>query len=132
MRGLVVRWVLNALALLFTAAILPGVHVGGVVSAFFAAALLGVFNALIRPVLLLLTLPINILTLGLFTLVINGLMLQLVASVIKGVEIDGFGWAVLGSIVLGVMSWLINMVIGERGRVEIIELRRKKDGTWEA
>jgi len=111
---------------------LPGIRVGGVLSALVAAAFLGIFNALLRPVLLLLTLPINILTLGLFTLVINGLMLQLVASVIKGVEIDGFGWAVLGSLVLGLINWVVNALIGDRGNVEIIELRRRRDGTWEA
>jgi putative membrane protein len=132
MRGLMVRWAVSALALILTAALLPGIRVGGVLSALVAAAFLGIFNALLRPVLLLLTLPINILTLGLFTLVINGLMLQLVASVIKGVEIDGFGWAVLGSLVLGLINWVVNALIGDRGNVEIIELRRRRDGTWEA
>jgi putative membrane protein len=131
MRGLMVRWVVSALSLLLTAALLPGIRVGGVFSALVAAAFLGIFNALLRPVLIILTLPINILTLGLFTLVINGLMLQLVASVIKGVEIDGFGWAVLGSLVLGIINWAVNALIGDRGTVEVIELRRSKDGTWE-
>ncbi|MEJ5377523.1 MAG: phage holin family protein [bacterium] len=131
MKGLMMRWAISALGLLLTAAVLPGIRIGGVFSAFVAAAVLGIFNALLRPVILVLTLPINILTLGLFTLVINGLMLQLVGSVIKGVEIDGLGWAVLGSLILGIINWGASAFIGDRGKVEVIELRKSRDGTWQ-
>jgi putative membrane protein len=129
---LIIRWVISALALIATAWLLPGIRIGGLFSAFVAAAFLGVFNALLRPLLLVLTLPINILTLGLFTLIINGFMLFLVSSVIKGVEIDGFGWAVLGALVLGIINWGLNALISDEGRVEVVELRRRRDGTWEA
>jgi len=131
-RGLIIRWVMSAVALIATAALLPGIHIRGIFSAFVAAAFLGIFNALLRPLLLILTLPINILTLGLFTLVINGLMLYLVSSVIKGVEIAGFGWAILGALMLGLINWGLNALISDDGRVEVVELRRRKDGTWEA
>lgn len=131
MRGLMIRWAVSALSLGLTAWLLPGIRLGGVFSAFVAAAFLGIFNAVLRPILLILTLPINILSLGLFTLVINGLMLQLVASVIKGVEIDGFGWAIVGSLVLGIINWAVNALIGDQGSVEVIELRRRRDGTWQ-
>jgi putative membrane protein len=132
MKGLVIRWVISAVALILTATLLPGIKVGGILSAFAAAALLGIFNAILRPVLLILTLPINILTLGLFTLVVNGLMLYLVASVIKGVEILGFGWAVLGALALGLISWGLNALVNDEGGMEVIDLKRRKDGTWHA
>jgi putative membrane protein len=132
MKGLLIRWLISAVSLLVTAGLLPGIQVGGILSAFVAAAFLGVFNALLRPFLFILTLPINILTLGLFTLVINGFMLYIVASVIKGVEISGFGWAVLGALLLGLISWGLNALVGDDGKVEVIELRRGKDGRWSA
>jgi len=131
MKGLLIRWCFNAVALLLTAALLPGIKVGGVFPAFVAAALWGIFNAVIRPVLLILTLPINILTLGLFTLIINGLMLYLVANLIKGVEVMGFGWAVLGALILGTISWGLNSLVNDRGEMEVIELRQRSDGKWE-
>ncbi len=95
-----------------------------------AAAFLGIFNAVLRPILLIITLPINLLTLGLFTLVINGLMLYCVAQVIKGVEILGFGWAILGALVLGFISWVLNLLIGDEGGIDVIDLKRGKDGVW--
>ncbi len=132
MKGVLIRWAISALSLVVTAAVLPGIHVGSLWAALGAAALLGVVNAVLRPALIVLTLPINILTLGLFTLVINGLLLYMVANVIKGVEILGFGWAVLGALLLGLVSWALNGLVGDRGGVEAIELRRRRDGTWGA
>lgn len=132
MKGLFLRWVIGAVSLILTAALLPGIQVGSIWSAFVAAAFLGVFNAVLRPVLLILTLPINILTLGLFTLVINGFMLYLAASVIRGVEILGFGWAVLGALLLSFISWWLNALVKDEGGVEVIDLKRRKDGTWHA
>jgi putative membrane protein len=130
MRGLVIRWCISAISLLLTAALLPGIKVQGIFPAFVAAGFWGILNALIRPVLLILTLPINILTLGLFTLIINGFMLFLVAQIIKGVEVLGFWWAVLGALILGIISWGLNSFINERGEMEIIDLRRGRDGSW--
>lgn len=125
-----IRWLISALSLIVTAALLPGIEVKGVLSAVVASAFLGIFNAIVRPILLIITLPINIVTLGLFTLVINGLMLYCVAQVIKGVEISGFGWAILGALVLGLISWVLNLLIGDEGRIDVIDLKRGKDGVW--
>lgn len=114
MRGLVYRWLINAAALGVTAYVMQGIHVRGVLAALVASALLGIVNAFIRPVLLVLTLPLNILTLGLFTFVINGLMLLLVSSVVKGFDVDGFWYAVGGALLLSLVSSLITLVIGDR------------------
>jgi putative membrane protein len=130
MKGLLVRWILSALSLVLTAALLPGIEVSGVLPALVASAFLGIFNAVVRPILLIITLPINLLTLGLFTLVINGLMLYCVARVVKGVEVLGFGWAIIGALVLGLISWLLNLLIGDEGGIDVIDLKRGKDGVW--
>jgi putative membrane protein len=76
-----------------------------------AALLLGILNALIRPILIILTLPINILTLGLFTFIINGVMLWFVSFIIKGFLIQGFWAAVIGALIISIVSWLINWLI---------------------
>ena len=105
---LIIRWVLFALALLFTAWITPGISFAGFMSALWAALVMGIVNIFIRPLLILLTLPINILTLGLFTFIINALMLLLVAKLVAGFAVDGFLAALLGSIVLSILSMFIN------------------------
>lgn len=109
--SLLLRWILNALALLLTAYLVKGVVVRGFLPAVLAAALLGVVNAVIRPVVLLLTLPLNIVTLGLFTLAVNALMLWLVAAVVPGFEVHGFGAALLGSIVLSLISAFLSHLV---------------------
>jgi len=101
------RWILFALALLFTAWIVPGISFSGYMPAFWAALVMGLVNLFIRPLLLILTLPINILTLGFFTFVINALMLLLVAKLVIGFAVAGFWTALLGSIVLSILSTLI-------------------------
>ncbi len=88
--------------------IVPGISVKNFYSALLAALVLGLVNAVIRPLLILLTLPVNILTLGLFTLVINALMLWFVASVVKGFDVKSFIAAFLGALVLWAVSWLTN------------------------
>lgn len=103
---IILRWVINALALLLVTYIVPGFIVVGFYPALIAALLLGFMNAVIRPILLLLTLPINILTLGLFTFVVNALMLWFVATIVKGFDITTFNSAVFAAIIL----WLIGMV----------------------
>ena len=95
-RSWVVRWLVNSVALLITAAVIPGIQIKGVFTALLAAAVMGVINAFVRPVFLILTLPLNLLTLGLFTFVLNGLMLLLAAAFVPGFEISGFLAAVLG------------------------------------
>ena len=101
------RLILNAIALLLVSNFVPGVHIDSTFSAFIAAIILGIVNIVIRPILLLLTLPINLITLGIFTFVINALMLELVAAIVKGFTISGFTAAFSGAILL----WLLSMVI---------------------
>lgn len=124
MRGVVVRWLVSALALYLTSLIVPGVEVATVGALLFAAAAIGILNAFVRPLVLLLTLPLNFLTLGLFTLVINAAMLKLAAEVVRGFEVHGF-WAALGGwLVLSLFTFAINVLIGEHGRIEIVTVRR--------
>jgi len=128
--GLLIRWLILTAAIIAAAYLLEGIEVAGFSSAFFAAAILGVLNALLRPVLLVLTLPINILSLGLFTFVINALMLMMVSGVIGGFEVRGFWSAVFGSLVVSLVSWGLSSFVNERGRIEYIELRRGPGGRW--
>lgn len=131
MRGLLVRWLVLTLAILAAAYLLDGIRVRGFGSALAAAAILGILNALFRPILLIVTLPINFLTLGLFTFVINALMLMMASGVIRGVEVEGFWTAVAGSLVISLVSWLLTSFIGGRGTVQHIELRQTRPGRWE-
>jgi len=109
--GLIVRIVVNALALLAVAYFVPGVHVTGFTGALVAAIVLGVVNAVLRPVLLLLSLPLTVLTLGLFAFVINAVLFWFVGHLNIGLAVDGFGAARAGSIVLAVVSWLLSSLV---------------------
>jgi len=120
MIGFVLRWLVGALGLWLAAAVVDGIHVAGTGTLLLAALLLGVVNAVVRPVLVLLTLPITVVTLGLFLLVINAAMLGLVALLLPGLAIDGFFAALLGSIIVSLVSWLASWFIGPRGRIEVI------------
>ncbi|NLT94039.1 MAG: phage holin family protein [Clostridia bacterium] len=111
MRGWVVRWILNGVALLLTSALISGIEVNGILAALFAALILGIVNAVIRPIILLLTLPINLLTLGLFTLAINGFMLKITSIVINGFEVGGFWAATIGALVLSIISSILNALV---------------------
>lgn len=104
---ILIYWLLSALAIIITAYILPGVHVATFFSALVVAVILGLINVFIRPLLLILTLPINILTLGLFTFVVNALMIMLAANIVKGFSVDNFWWAMLFSIVLTLVGSLL-------------------------
>lgn len=103
---LILRWIINALALLVIARYLPGFTIASTFTALVLVIILGLINAVIRPVILLLTLPVNILTLGLFTFVVNAFMLVIAASVVKGFAIDSFSVALVAAIIL----WLISMI----------------------
>jgi putative membrane protein len=131
MKGLLIRWVFLTLAILAAAHLIEGIEVRGFWSAFWAAAILGVLNALFRPILILLTLPITILTLGLFTFVINAVLIMMVSGVVGGFVVHGFWSALLGSLVISVVSWLLNSFINEQGRVGYIDMKKGKDGKWE-
>ena len=101
---LILVWILNAVALLIVAYILPGINVASFGSALIAALVLGLLNTLVKPVLILLTLPITVVTLGLFLLVLNALVFWFAGSILKGFQVDGFWWALLGAPVYSIVS----------------------------
>ena len=148
MNGILIRWLTSTGAIILTSYLLNGIHVEGYLAAFFAAAMLGILNALFRPIALLITLPINILTLGFFTFVINALMLKMASGLISGFDVHGFWSAILGSLMISVISWFLNSFIDKRGtwryidlghktdhadttRNHTIDLKRKRDDHWE-
>jgi putative membrane protein len=103
---LLTKWLLNALALLLAAYLVPGIHVNGLYVALIATLLLGVLNTIVKPILIILTLPINILTLGLFTFVINGLLFWFLGTFVAGFYVDNFLSAVMGAFIVSVISSL--------------------------
>jgi len=114
--GLIVRWIINTLALFVVVNIVPGFHYGTIVTLAIAAAVLGLLNTIVRPILFVLTLPLTVVTLGLFLVILNAIMLEMTAWVVPGFRIDSFGWAIVGAIVLGLIS-LVTSRIG-RSREE--------------
>jgi len=110
MAGWLKRWILNFFAIILAAAIIKGFEVT-VPGAIFGSVALGIINAVIRPVVIMVTLPLNFITLGLFTLVINGLMLWLAAAAIKGFDIHGFGAAIISALLISIFSFVINLFV---------------------
>ncbi|MFA5488894.1 MAG: phage holin family protein [Candidimonas sp.] len=108
---LILVWLLNAVALLIVAYILPGITVASFGSALVAALVLGLLNTLVKPLLVLLTLPITIVTLGLFLLVLNALIFWFAGSVLKGFQVNGFWWALLGAVVYSIVSGLLSRLL---------------------
>lgn len=102
--GILISWLINTLAVLVVAYLLEGVHLYSIEAAFVTALILGVVNATLKPILLILTLPISIITLGLFTFVINALMVLLTSAIVPGFKVDSFWWALLFSLVLSLVS----------------------------
>jgi putative membrane protein len=105
---LLIIWALNALALIAVANFVPGIHIDGYLAALIAAFTLGFVNMLIRPILLVLTLPITLVTLGLFIFAINGFLFWFVGSVLKGFVVDSFWHGVLGAVLYSIFSWALS------------------------
>ena len=150
MNGIIIRWLTLTAAIVFTSYLLDGIHISGFSSALLAAAMLGILNAFFRPIALVLTLPINILSLGFFTFVINALMLKMASGIISGFDVIGFWSAIFGSLLISVISWLLSSFINGRGTVtsfnseykarhpqdqpsgnDTIDLENKGDDRWE-
>ena len=110
------QWALNALALFVTPEIVTSLHVSDYKSAIIFALLLGLVNTFIRPLLILVTLPITVLTLGIFMLVINGLMFWLVTGLVSGVSVPNFGTAFAAALVYSLFTWLIELALGSTKR----------------
>ena len=118
--GFLIRVAVNTLAILLAAAVVPGIAVRGVVTAIGAGLVLGLVNAVVRPVLLVLTFPLTLVTLGLFIFVLNALCLWLTAALVKGFEVQGFWPALFGALIVSVVSWLLTAFLSDGGRVSSI------------
>lgn len=139
MTGVLVRWLITTVAVLIVTRIVSGVTIDSASSALLAGAILGVLNALVRPLLILLTLPLTIVTLGFFILVINALMFQLAGALVPGFHVASFWSAFWASIIVSIVSWLASLIIagggGERTVIvrrwgDTIDLSRDRDGRW--
>ena len=125
MPGFLLRMAISAFALWIASAIVPGMTINGTPTLLAAALLLGLVNAVVRPLALLLTLPFTIVTLGLFILVVNAGMLGLVAALLDGFTIASFGSALMGSLVVSLVSSLVSWTIGPSGRFEVMVIERR-------
>ena len=127
MFGFFLRWSINLLALVIAGSLISGIRIESLKMGIIAAGILGIVNAVIRPIVLILTLPITLLTLGLFTLVINAAMLMLVSEVVPGFVITSFWSAFWGAIIISFVSWIVNIFVGGDGKVVFIQKVHKKD-----
>ena len=118
--GFVARVLVNALAIYLAAAIVPGVEISGVLAALVAGLVFGLVNAFVRPVLLVLTLPLTLLTLGLFLFVLNAFCFWLTSALVKGFDVQGFWAAVFGALLVSVVSWALTAFLSDRGQVAVI------------
>jgi putative membrane protein len=123
MRGLLVRWIVNTIALAVTAYVFEGISFQGIPALLVASLLIGMLNAFVRPVLIFLTLPLTIVTLGGFILVINALLFWLVSNVIDGFEVSGFWAALGGTILVSIVSFFLSLMIGNEGKVAVVDFR---------
>lgn len=140
MTGILIRWLITTLAILAVPYLISGVRVESFGSAMLTAAILGILNALVRPILIILTLPLTILTLGLFILIINALLFELAGALVPGMYVASFWSAFFASIIVSIVSWVLNSVVaGGKGEKTImvwrhdnsIDLRRHRGGRWE-
>jgi len=111
LKNLLVKWIINSTALLTVAHLVPGITIDNWPTVFVAAVVLGLLNAFLRPVLIFLTLPVTVLTLGLFTLFINAFLFSLAAKLVSGFHVEGFGKAFLGAFIFSLVSFLLNFFI---------------------
>ncbi|HPD56998.1 MAG TPA: phage holin family protein [Smithellaceae bacterium] len=132
---IITRWLIITVAILLASWLVPGITVESVWRAIFAAAILGLINTFIKPVLIILTLPLNILTLGIFTFFLNAFLLQLVAYMISGFEVKGFLAAFLGALIISIVSWLANQFVVRHKTKKApdpgyIDMEKGDDGKW--
>jgi putative membrane protein len=121
--GFLIRLLANTLAILAAAYMLPGIDVSGGLSLLAAALVLALINAFVRPVLLFLTLPFTLVTLGLFIFLLNAFCLWLTSLLVKGFDVHGFWTAVLGALIISVVSWAVTALLSDRGQVVVITSR---------
>jgi putative membrane protein len=137
---IIIKWLALTAAIMITSYLLDGISVDGISSAFLAAAVLGILNVFLRPIALILTLPVNILSIGLFTFVINAFMLIITSKIIPGFNVNGFWTALIGSLLISIVSWAINIFSAEKIPVNTvkgnsnpgyIDLENKGNDKWE-
>ena len=137
MINILFKWLILTSSIMVTSYLVDGIRVADISSAFLAAAVLGILNLFLRPVAIILTLPVNILSLGLFTFAINALMLMITSKTISGFEVKGFWAAVIGSFIISIISWFINTLVTKKVIIknetdkEFIDLKNKGNGKWE-
>ena len=124
-RNYIIRWLVNAVGLLIVSKIMQSIEIDGILTAVVAAAVIGLINIFLRPLLIILTLPINILSLGLFTLVINGLIFYFVGSIVEGFHVTGFLAAFLGALILSIINVLATFLIGMGKGKAFIHIQRR-------
>jgi len=125
MLGIIVRMAITALGLWIASVVVDGIALTSAGSALWAALLLGIVNAIVRPVVVLLTLPITVVTLGLFLLVVNAAMLYLVSSFVGGLQVAGWGSAIMGSIIVSLTSWVASRYVNDSGRYEVMVIESR-------
>ena len=134
MISIITRWLIITMAILVASRLVPGIEVDTLMTAILAAAVLGLINVFIKPVLLILTLPLSILTLGVFTFFLNALLLEFVAYFVSGFKVNSFLAAFLGSLLISVVTWLANYFINAKPetpkRQDVIDLEKGDDGKW--
>lgn len=126
MNGILVRLAITALGLWVATALVDGIRADDTFTLILAAIVLGLVNAVVRPVAILLTIPLTVLTLGLFLWPINAGMLWLVGRLLEGFDVTGFGSALLGAALVSVTGWIGNAYIGDGGRYEVVMVRREE------
>lgn len=114
MTNLALKWLLNSLALFFVMKLIPGIQIGRIQDLLLATLVIGLLNVFLRPILLLLTLPVTLITLGLFTLVINGVIFSLAAYLVPGLHVSGFGAAFMAALLFSLFSSVLNMIFGSK------------------
>jgi len=123
--GFLLRVLINTVAIYLAATIVPGLAIGGLLPALGAGLVLGLINAVVRPILIVLTLPVTLLTLGLFIFVLNGLCLWLTSWLVRGFVVSGFWAAVFGALIVSIVSWLLTAFVSDRGDVQMITRSRR-------
>jgi len=132
---IITRWLVITVSILLASRFVSGIRVDSVLTAIIAAGILGLINVFIKPVLILLTLPLSIITLGVFTFFINAFLLELVSHMVPGFEVEGFLAAFLGALMISIVSWLANFFIvsnntGRPKRQDVIDMEKGDDGKW--
>ena len=125
MKNYIIRWLINAVGLLIVSKTMESIEIDSILTAVVAAAVIGIINTFLRPILIILTLPISILTLGLFTLVINGLIFYFVGNIVEGFQVTGFFAAFLGALILSIINILATFLIGMGKGKAFIHIQRR-------